>query len=304
MAHSVAGDRLLDLIRGTSGPVVLVAPFVKRVAFQRVLSAIDESRPLTLVTRWRVDEICAGVSDVDVWRIIEERGNAVMLLSYLLHAKYYRSEKSVLIGSANVTLQGLGWASRSNIEILEGVDASPELIRFEDDLIGAGTRVDSGLYERFSSFQPEVPDSKELIDPGTYSENDMTLVPISRNPERLWAMYNTRVVSPDSAVDIHCAHDLALLSIPVGMSKQQFSGFVALWLLNHPVGNQLDQFVLTPRRFGEVRDLMRDYGCVPGDDRSPTEIAQIMMRWMLCFMPDRYQLAQPRHSEIFSRRVG
>jgi hypothetical protein len=88
------------------------------------------------------------------------------------------------------------------------------------------------------------------------------------------------------------------------MSKVQFDGFVALWLLNHPLGNRLDQFVSTPRRFGEVRDLMRDCGCVPADDRSPTEIAQIMMRWMLYFMPERYQLAQPRYSEIFSRRIG
>jgi hypothetical protein len=301
MAHSVAGDRLLDLIRGTSGPVVLVAPFVKTAAFQRVLSAIDEARPIILVTRWRIEEICVGVSDVDVWRIIEQRGNSLMLLSNFLHAKYYRSENSVLIGSANITLQGLGWASRSNIELLERVEASPALISFENELIGSGTRVDSGLYEKYAAFKPEPTEPIELA---KNDELDPNLVPLSRNPDRLWGLYAAGILSSNSVIDADSLRDLRVLAIPLGLSKKQFEGFVAMWLLNHPLGQRLDDYILIPRRFGEIRDLVRDYGCVPGDDRDPTEIAQVIMRWMLYFFPERYELNQPRHSEIFSRRIG
>ena len=65
-----------------------------------------------------------------------------------------------------------------------------------------------------------------------------------------------------------------------------------------PLISQVDQLLNQPRRFGEVRDLLKAL-CGPSFDAS--RAWQTLMRWMLYFLPERYKLTVPHHSEIMYR---
>ena len=49
--------------------------------------------------------------------MVVERGGSFKLHARL-HAKYYRFDDRVLVGSANMTASGLGYRHRGNLEIL------------------------------------------------------------------------------------------------------------------------------------------------------------------------------------------
>jgi hypothetical protein len=117
ITHSI-GESLTNLCQRAQKELVLVAPFVKADVLDRLLHHINIEVSLTCVTRWHLDEIISGVSDIEVWDLIRERASASLLLRSDLHAKYYRADDECLIGSANLTMAALGWSSRQNLELL------------------------------------------------------------------------------------------------------------------------------------------------------------------------------------------
>src|SRR4051812_46006665 len=96
--------------------LVLVAPFIKQAVLMRLLDATASSVAVRVVTRWSPQEIKSGVSDLEVWDVINARSGAVLLLRADLHAKYYRADMSCLVGSANLTHAALGLATVPNLE--------------------------------------------------------------------------------------------------------------------------------------------------------------------------------------------
>src|SRR4051812_7869721 len=112
------GDRLLRLVEGADGLVILAAPFMKGHALERVLERVPTASDLVCVTRWRLEELAAGVSDLEVWPLLIRRGRSRLLLRHELHAKYYRAGPRCLVGSANLTGAALGWSAKANLELL------------------------------------------------------------------------------------------------------------------------------------------------------------------------------------------
>ena len=84
------GDALLDLCRNTQRELVLVSPFIKTVALDRLLTSLGDDVGLKCITRWRPAEVAAGVSDLAVFGLLNERGGALWLRQDL-HAKYFES---------------------------------------------------------------------------------------------------------------------------------------------------------------------------------------------------------------------
>ena len=96
------GHELLNLCRSSERELILVAPFVKRGVVERVLEVTSDKIALTLVTRWRPEEIAAGVSDLEVFELLEQSDTSKLRLHQQIHGKYYRSDDNALIGSANL----------------------------------------------------------------------------------------------------------------------------------------------------------------------------------------------------------
>ena len=88
MAGEMLGDQLLELVSSAKERVVLVAPFIKVDALQRVLDAIPISAGLHIdcVTRWRPEDIVDGVCDLEIFEVITDRENAQLWRHPNLHA--------------------------------------------------------------------------------------------------------------------------------------------------------------------------------------------------------------------------
>ena len=258
------GDALLSLCRQTSSELVVIAPFIKVSAFRRLLTHLDPSVKLVCITRWLPTELSAGVSDLEVFDAVVER-HGMLWLRQNLHAKYFRGDSFVLVGSANVTGAALGWSANANLELLVPIDRSMKgVVRFEELALSRAVRVDRNLYKMFIEASHDWPasDHQEVAAPSVrMSDVDLNLwFPISRNPNLLHDVYSGHGFEalPLSTQEA-ATQDLAVLHPPSGLSEQAFRTVIGAVLLTMPVIDAVDQQLATPQRFGLVRDFLRDY---------------------------------------------
>lgn len=297
---TVPGAALMELASSSRRELILCAPFAKKAVVARILSVVDHDVRLILFTRWRPDEVAAGVSDTQVLDVVHSRGGTV-LLHDRLHAKYYRNESRTLLGSANLTATALGWSAAPNLELL--VDSSPSEVRWLESELHAKCTIAT------EEIAAEVAAIADLLIPGRAIPLQIDIahspaqswVPALRLPADLFVAY-TRGVDALTLRSADAARaDLTALDVPPGLSREQFERLIGNRLLGHDVFRTIDAFVAEPRRFGEVRDLIADYLDI--DRRRADEAWQTIMRWMLQFLPMRYTRSQARHSEIIARRA-
>lgn len=312
------GTQLERLCADARDEVLLVAPFIKAFVIQELLAKIHANVSVNCVTRWYPEEILMGVSDLEIWPLIQERPNTSLWLRADLHAKYYRADRECLIGSANLTAKALGWTSSPNLELLVQLKANNlTLIEFESNLLLNCIRVDDNIFEQMSStvqllkeqhldmnnfFAPETsPLTKyyPLVSNIIFLEN---WLPNLRNPEDLYLAYsgheeNLTATSRDAAYQ-----DLSAFSVVPNFSKKAFEACIATLLLQKPIIQKVDSFVAIPQRFGAVRDLLNSLPCSYSPNFDADRAWQTLIRWLLYFLPSRYTLSVPKYSEVFSRR--
>ena len=110
------GDMLSSVCSGAQH-LIIAAPYIKAEALTKVLADVSPAASLICITRWNLHDFAAGVSDTECRTIVTERGGSFMLHPSL-HAKYYRIDDVILVGSANLTSSAMGWSPHSNLEIL------------------------------------------------------------------------------------------------------------------------------------------------------------------------------------------
>lgn len=288
------GQALLDLAARSTQELLLVAPYVKVAALERILLAVPASCRVRLVTRWRLEELALGVSDLDVFPLIRKH-SGMLHLHPALHAKYYASGEEALVGSANITSAALGWRIDSNLEILvTSIDG--RLTEFESELWDGLVAVDDKMYDAFRR-------ALDVFPTPTNNFVEMPLVnflawrPTLRHPEDLQSMYAGRFAMLSTSSREAADLDLAALAPPIGMSRTQFDLWVGAQLRQHPEVVAIDRLLDRPRRFGEIRKLLSERGIV-----EPNRAWQTWMRWLLYFLPEDYSMQVANYSEIFARR--
>lgn len=314
---TASGTQLIKLCAQSSTEVVLCAPFMKVDALSRVVESIPSQVVLRCITRWRPDEIVIGVSDLDVWPLLKERGNSSLWLCANLHAKYYRSDDHCLVGSANITAAALGWATQPNLELLAALSLDdPAVAGFEPHVFAVSAEVDDSVYEQMIEIVEAVsvqirqvacqPEPIGTLDAdqqcGSLSQPDPYWLPSLRNPEELFLAYAGRSDRLSSASREAANNDLAALVVPAGLSREAFDAYVGALLLQQRTIREVDAFVVTPQRFGAVRDAIASMVERPGFDAD--RAWQTLMRWLRYFIPHRYSLTVPHHSEVFGRTSG
>ncbi|NTE43868.1 phospholipase D family protein [Agrobacterium pusense] len=289
------GEALLELAATAEDDLLLVAPYIKVQALKRILDAHNTSGSVKVVTRWRLEELAAGVSDIEVYLLLRER-RAELALHPSLHAKYYAAGAHALIGSANITAAALGWREDTNLEILVRSPRA-ELRYFEQELEANTIDVDDRLYERFrdalAAFSPIKLEGGNESDAHIFKRWRPTL----RHPKDLFAAYTGRGESLSSSSKEAAELDLSALSPPPGLTRAQFELWIEMQLRQHPEAIAIESFLERPRRFGEMRDFIRSRGAVDGD-----RAWQQWMRWLLHFLSNDYTLREANYSEIFGRR--
>lgn len=288
----------MELASSSRRELVLCAPFAKEAVVAQLLSGVPDDVQLVLFTRWRPDEVAAGVSDTQVLDVLESRGGKVYLHDRL-HAKFYRNESRVLLGSANLTATALGWSPSSNLELL--VDSvRSEIDWLEAELLTSGVAATREL-------AAEVEAVAELLAPDVAVPHGVVTqvpprvwVPSLRMPADLYVAYSRGAGTLTSRSAIAAVSDLEVLDLPFGLDRFQFERLVGHRILRHQLFQAVDEFVAEPRRFGEVRRFISEYLDLDRDSADATW--QTLMRWLLEFLPLRYSHSQRRHSEIFARR--
>lgn len=307
MNYSVdqTGQRVLDLASSTESSLCIVAPFIKDGAIKRILDHLPSEAELVVVSRWQVLEIRTGVSDLEVWPRLRDRGDSLRLLPRL-HTKIFANENSVLVGSANVTRAGLGWSPSPNDEALVQPSEEDEIgtRQYISSLVARSVAVDDELHNRFVELVAALPVSLEpwdadLVEPEATGSGSRSWLPQSRDPEDVLRFYQgVRSLTATATQNAH--NDLRALEPPGGLSEDQLRAYIDAALMQHPLVSELRIFLTNPHRFGEVVRFVGDRtGCAHSE---ATVAWQTMLRWLVLFQPGRWNYEKPRHSEILTFR--
>jgi len=296
---SELGAMLIDLAATARREFVMCAPFAKRGVIDRVLEAVPADVEVVLFTRWRPEEVAAGVSDTGVLASLRARGG-IVLLHDRLHAKFYRNESRTLVGSANLTATALGWSAAPNLELLVESE-SENAADIEHYLRAEGVEATEALasqVDEIANLLPKAIAVEGTLDiASTAPQGDW--IPQLRIPSDLFLAYSQGLQCLTERSAMAAAADLEVLDVPPGLDRQQFERLVGHRLGGYSLFQQLDEFLATPRRFGEVRQML---GEMMDFDRDRADEAwQTMMRWMLEFLPHRYSRVVARHTEVMKR---
>ncbi len=288
MAHQAPHMTLLqNACREARVEAFVVSPFIKRAAVDMLLSCLKPDIPVTVITRWRIDEVAAGVSDLGVFESLNSRSNSQMRLLDPVHAKYFRLDEVAYFGSANLTLTGLGVRGQA-VELLEERPAGRNQ-EFEEYVLSESVLVTEVMFQTYASvcesFEPK----------GSDPEAPSEWFPRFRNPAELWDTYSDETYP--SASRAEALVDVRSLGIPAGLSKSHFERAVRLALEQQRIVKELWEFAEQPRRFGELRQWVGAHYEVTDNTRS----AQTLTRWMTTFLPDQFSSKASPYSEVLRR---
>ncbi|MYG93844.1 MAG: hypothetical protein F4138_02460 [Acidimicrobiia bacterium] len=253
----------------------------------------------TVVTRWHLMELMAGVCDLQIWPIISERRDD-LVLQPRLHAKIALSDSEAIAGSANITGAALGWTSPPNEEVI--LPAFGEYLRELESMVkrlaDTGVLVDDDIYNEFYAQLDKaggVIHSEPEPSMDDVPENATPWMPATRDPADLEALYFGNHHRLTESATQAAASDLVALEIPPLLTSDLFHAHLSMQLLLHPLVRKLERELATPRRFGEVLQIVRRWS---GEAREPAaERLQTLMRWLLHFQADRWQYQKTRYSE-------
>ena len=304
------GLALGDCARQARHRLTLAAPFIKRKALERLLADIAPSVTLTVFTRWRLDEISAGASDLSVFDLLHERVGSRLLLHPRLHAKVLLLDDQVAaIGSANVTDAALGFAYQPNAEVMAVLRPVPNrLFSFLLHLERGAVPATEELRRKFEEA------AKAAAPPWISSDIDLTedtprvltsLFPSFRNPEQLYRGYISVVEFSDQETRAAILDDLETLCLPAGLDEPTFRQRVGACLLAVNSVRAFDEFVSRPRYFGEMAEWLKSRNVLVDQSQEDRKMyLQTLVRWLRHFLPGRYRLEEPNFSELFGRIEG
>lgn len=212
--------------------VFLAAPYIKRDTLTWLLSLIDGSEGLTCVSRWRRSDVVSGVSDRECRQVVIERMGDFRL-HQLMHAKYYRFDEVVLVGSANLTGAGLGYSRWPNLEVLCTPADWWNWNSFESRLLAESYTLKDDEYQRWLQIEVTGRALDSSPDGTVAAESEpVHWDPRTREPEHLWlaycGMYQNIPVDDERRA---ASNDLSELDIPIGLGRNEFDNWVVGALL-------------------------------------------------------------------------
>ena len=277
MVSVLLGDALKGICREAKD-IIIVAPYIKADALLRILSDIDADVSLVCVTRWQVQDIVLGASDIESRTILQEFGG-IFRLHPSLHAKYYRADEKVLVGSANLTYSALGWSAAPNMEILCTAGEDFDAVAFERQLLDDSREISNKEFARWQSIErTDFQSSLLSVSNSPYLD---TWRPLTRNPENFLLAYKGLTDEIASTDEQRAAlRDLDTLQVPVDLTDEQVENWVSRCLL----ASQFVQTVLQMPNVDAIADansLAYTYSLNVTDARRSIETIQTWYRYLM-----------------------
>ena len=317
MLATTPGDSIISLMRSASDDVLIAAPYIKSNTLCRIIEVLpDKVSQFRCVTRWLPEDIASGACDIKIYDDVLDKMGGTLLIHPYLHAKYYRTANRCLVGSANLTSRGLGWAIRSNIELLvELPTESPGISQWENNLLTSSIPATIELRDQLlkqvellnqNSEIPNVPEVENLEETST---NPWT--PNCPAPGRLWEVY--RGNGTDNMVSSAreaARKDLETLAPPHGLSEDLFNAYIAGILKQMPLMVEIDQLANTglyeARAYPWISEkLYSNTGHTDDEAEYSPEVRQkwlTIKNWLIHFFPELYRL-EPKQEVLVRGRT-
>ena len=212
---------------------LIVAPYMKTSTLERVLAAIPNDASVTCVSRWTPEDIRSGVTDLACRQLVLAREGA-FLLHDRLHAKYYRFDDEILIGSSNLTRTGMNVDGFGNLEILCASPTEFDATRFESKLFQEAYPVSDADFALWSRITP-IPQQDQTNSLHQDVGRTVGWKPTTRRPEYLWLAYqqSSEEIPLPEQQEI-ASQEVVALGVPGGLSEQEFNDWVRLSLMTSP----------------------------------------------------------------------
>lgn len=277
------GDRIRKLFASAQGNVVVIAPFIKRDALQSLLDVVPGGSAVRCVTRWRSQEVAAGVSDPEIIYLLGARGKSELYLVDNLHAKLYIAGDDCLVGSANVTHSGLGDLEKHNIEILveakihePAVEATlREITRTKRLATEAMARavLEMAQVLREGERAKTAPKSREIWFPRSIRAYDA------------YYSYTSTVAGIVTASDRCVLEDLARGNLQPGLTVEEFRDEVRRLLK----GMEIAGMLLDGEEDGTLAfaDAKKYLDTLASDEFSAFDLWRAFVAWMVEFFPEQ-----------------
>lgn len=273
------GDLLLSLCHNATR-ALLAAPYIKTDALAGVLAEFPLSVEITCVTRWNPHDIAAGASDTECRTMVLELGGSFWVHP-MLHAKYYRIDDTVLIGSANLTNPAMGWANQPNLEILSPAGAEFDATAFENKLLQESREISDAEFLVWDSI-PAI--RAETGHPSLLFPQLDNWRPATRDPRHLVLSYQGHTEEIASLDERRLAHeDIAALVIPSGLSLAAMRKWTTACLLSAPFTSAVVRLPGTTSAASAARVLAESFDLSMSQARRDMEAVQ---NWLRFFAPE------------------
>lgn len=291
------GDGVLELVQRATTRLVVVAPYIKAPTLRRLIAAFPKTlTQFICVTRWLPEDIASGGCDLEILDDVGVVNGGVLLVHPHLHAKYYAAGDRCLVGSANLTGNGLGWRGPANLELLVSLPSDfGGIAEWEARLLDSAIPATAELREQLrkeaerlkasTTFHgiPEVGDAEE-------GELPPPWFPSCPTPERLWLVYRgsgaDRMVS--SAYDA-AKRDLSALRPPYGLTQALFEAYIAGILKQMPLMTEIDKLAGAGLTDSQAVAFLVEKVPVAGD-LSHEQMWRVLKLWLMQFFPQSYRL--------------
>lgn len=230
------GDMLSSVCSGAQH-LIIAAPYIKADALTKVLADISPAASLICITRWNLHDFAAGVSDTECRTIVTERGGSFRLHPSL-HAKYYRIDDVILVGSANLTSSAMGWSRQPNLEILcrPGDDFDAET--FQQSLFEGAREIGDEEFAHWESIAKIGAQETRKVTGATPRLD--TWRPETRDFRHLELAYQGREDEIASSDEQRAAQrDIQALQIPLDLTDEQVRTWASSCLLAAPFTNDV-----------------------------------------------------------------
>ena len=273
------GDRLKEAIAAAS-EVVIAAPYLKAESLSDLLKQTRPGVDLSCITRWLPGDISVGASDV-VCRQLVFALSGRFLLHPSLHAKYYRFDEVVFVGSANLTAAALGWAQRPNVEILCHPGEDFDQAAFEEAVFENSREVSDQEFAYWQNLVGAV--GADVVAGGAHNPLMANWQPATRDPRNLLRACRGEAEAIASLDERMAAtRDMQALGLVGGESEQDIRTWAAASLLSTSFAGDVLQVQRLPRGKA-VQRISEIYECRAADARRSLETTE---NWLAYLAPD------------------
>lgn len=279
------------ITRDATKEIVLVSPFINKNLLESILEAVKPEVSVTLVTRFRILELLGGFNDLGIYDFFKHQERMHLRLLHQLHAKYYRGDSSVVLGSGNLTYMGLPPNGGGNFEVMLKINYLTQGLReFEDNLIDQSLEPTDQMIDELRGQLNELSRTKQadaLLNEAARENLQLQTgvwVPKCEMPNCIYEVYAGRVAEIDVEIVNQARSDLSYLALPSGLDEDNFAINVRIALQQ----TKVISLMLADLRLNHRIDVSTCRAIVAkafnGD--SPADIDEIWQRyrqWLIVF---------------------